>query len=150
MDRRAVLRRCGAALVLAFDGIRGTKASSSLTAPKSAWDALNFDYSTPAKTFPGIAIRLADQRLYVACRICPHQGCTFTYQENYESVGDIVGKDFSNPVLFCPCHLSVFDPTQNGKVLNGPAPRPPWTFSAEEVDGVLRITAIEKGAGDIN
>lgn len=42
---------------------------------------------------------------------CTHAGCEVTDW--------IVDKQF----LFCPCHDSTFDPRDNGKVVDGPAPR---------------------------
>jgi Rieske Fe-S protein len=43
--------------------------------------------------------------------ICTHAGCEVTDW--------IVDKQF----VFCPCHDSTFDPKDNGKVVDGPAPR---------------------------
>jgi rieske iron-sulfur protein len=43
--------------------------------------------------------------------ICTHAGCEVTDW--------IVDKQF----LFCPCHDSIFNPKDNGKVVDGPAPR---------------------------
>jgi rieske iron-sulfur protein len=43
--------------------------------------------------------------------ICTHAGCEVTDW--------IVDKQF----LFCPCHDSTFEPKDNGKVVDGPAPR---------------------------
>jgi Rieske Fe-S protein len=43
--------------------------------------------------------------------ICTHAGCEVTDW--------IMDKQF----LFCPCHDSTFDPKNNGKVVDGPAPR---------------------------
>ena len=43
--------------------------------------------------------------------ICTHAGCEVTDW--------IMDKQF----LFCPCHDSTFDPKDNGKVVDGPAPR---------------------------
>lgn len=130
---------------------RRAQAAARVAAPAQPWAISEFEYEAEGKTFPGLAVRLpgADRGLYVACRICPHQGCIFGYETDYELVGDVVGKDLSNPVLFCRCHMSVFDPAQGGRVLNGPAPRPPWTFAAEEKDGEVLISSIESGAGEI-
>jgi len=44
---------------------------------------------------------------------CPHLGCAYRWKENHKRFGK---------VFWCPCHLSIYDPT--GKVLDGPAPRP--------------------------
>jgi Rieske Fe-S protein len=50
--------------------------------------------------------------------------------------------------MACPCHLSVFDPAdrdQPGRVLSGPATRPPFYFVYEIKNGVLVITDAEPG-----
>lgn len=44
---------------------------------------------------------------------CPHLGCAYRWKENHKKFGK---------VFWCPCHLSIYDPS--GKVLDGPAPRP--------------------------
>jgi Rieske Fe-S protein len=53
--------------------------------------------------------------------------------------------DFPNPMLVCTCHQSVFDPAQGGKVLDGPAPRPPWTFDFIIEKGRIVIKDLEPG-----
>jgi Rieske Fe-S protein len=151
MNRKTFLGLVGAfASTSLLSSLRRARAAPEIAAPKSPWDATDFQCDLQSKTLPGVAIRLPDHGLYVACRICPHQGCTFNYESNYKAVGDIVGKDFANPVLFCRCHMSVFDPTQNGRVLNGPSPRPPWLIFANEGNGRLTILSAEKGVGDIS
>ena len=44
---------------------------------------------------------------------CPHLGCAYRWKENHKKFGK---------VFWCPCHLSIYDPS--GQVLDGPAPRP--------------------------
>lgn len=46
--------------------------------------------------------------------ICTHQGCA---TNKIGSLGAAKG------LLDCPCHHSLFDPSDNGKVVGGPAPR---------------------------
>ena len=133
---------------------RPARASGGIAAPTKPWDATDFDYAVDGRVFPGIAIRLpgpdgAPGGLFTACRICTHQACVFGFETNYQLVGDIVGQALPNPVLFCRCHFSVYDPAQQGRVLHGPAPRPPWLFTAEEKDGALTVTSLEKGAGEV-
>lgn len=154
IDRKTFLRFGGAWLAVlscVLAPFRRARAAVRVAAPAKPWDISEFEYEAEGKTFPGLAVRLsgADRSLYVACRICPHQGCIFGYEADYELVGDIIGQDLPNPVLFCRCHMSVFDPAQGGRVLNGPAPRPPWTFTAEEKEGEIIISSIETGAGEI-
>jgi Rieske Fe-S protein len=56
--------------------------------------------------------------------ICTHRGCTVGYSD-----GNLV----------CPCHGSVFDPTNGGAVVNGPATQPLPEIPVEVRDGqVLR------------
>jgi nitrite reductase/ring-hydroxylating ferredoxin subunit len=151
MNRKTFLGLIGAFTSTSVLGsLCRARAAEEISAPRSPWDAVNFQCDLQSKTLPGVAIRLPDRSLYVACRICPHQGCTFNYETNFKAVGNIVGKDFENPILFCRCHMSVFDPAQKGQVLNGPAPRPPWLIYANESVGRLTILSAEKGVGDIN
>ncbi len=60
---------------------------------------------------PAVLVHLKSGDLVAYSAVCTHLGCTVAYQK---SSGDLV----------CPCHGSIFDPAQNAKVLNGPAPRP--------------------------
>ena len=53
----------------------------------------------------------AAQGVVAYTAICTHAGCEVTDW--------IMDKQF----LFCPCHDSTFDPKDNGKVVDGPAPR---------------------------
>ena len=129
------------------------RAQPTLTAPAKPWDATLFDVTARGRTLPGIAIRLpgsgdAEGEIFSVCRICTHQGCVFGYETDYRVVGNIVDTRLVNPVLFCRCHLSVYDPAQGGRVLFGPAPRPPWRIAAREDAGALVIGAVEDGAGE--
>jgi Rieske Fe-S protein len=45
--------------------------------------------------------------------------------------GYLPPKERQHALMACPCHLSIYDPgdsTMPGRVLSGPAPRPPRTF----------------------
>jgi Rieske Fe-S protein len=44
-----------------------------------------------------------------------------------------------NPVLGCPCHFSVFDVANGGKVLSGPATDAPLQLTVETRDGKVFI-----------
>lgn len=106
-------------------------------------------------TFPGYIMRLPDalgQRLglqhglYAISRICPHEGCPINlYKEQSEVPYPIEVAEFPNPMLVCTCHQSVFDPAQGGKVLSGPAPRPPWSFYLVIENGKVLIKDLEPG-----
>jgi len=69
-------------------------------------------------------------------KICTHAGC---------SVG-LFGIDNRGPdvirQLVCPCHQSVFDPTDAARPVGGPAPRPlPQLPLAVDDEGYLIATA---------
>lgn len=133
---------------------RPSRAGAGLCAPIKPWDITEFGFDAGGRNFPGIAIRLPDTAgtagaLFTACKICTHQACVFGYEADYHLVGDIVGQNLANPVLFCRCHLSVYDPMRQGRVLFGPAPRPPWLFDAREESGALIVSSLETGAGEV-
>jgi arsenite oxidase small subunit len=133
---------------------RRLRAAGSLRvpAPKNAWDKAEFSYPGAARELPGIAVRLpqdAGGGVCAVCRICPHEGCMFGYETDYETVGGIIGKDLNHPVFFCRCHFSTFDPAGDGSVLYGPSQRPPWRFELREDGGDLLVTGVEPGAGEI-
>lgn len=47
------------------------------------------------------------------------------------------------PVLVCPCHASIFDLSDGGKVLFGPAPRPPDRFKFRIEGEKIVVTGLE-------
>ena len=131
---------------------RATSRSVSTALPANVWDASEFVFNDGNRALPGVAIRLpalagSPPALFVACRICPHQGCVFGYERDYDLVGEIIGKDLTNPVLFCRCHMSTYDPARGGQVINGPAPRPPWTFDYKLREATVEVTGVEDGVG---
>jgi len=68
--------------------------------------------------------RLADDQFEVFSAICPHLGCSVSWQHSSD--------DF-----FCPCHGSVFKP--DGSVVKGPAPRGMDTLPARVENGKLQV-----------
>jgi Rieske Fe-S protein len=113
---------------------------------------VNIEYSPKGQQtveIPGYAVRLPDQTgdpknhyIMVYSRICPHLGCIF----NFEQDPSVVARNYGGfrpdgPVFACPCHLSIYDLAQGGKVVSGPAPRPPYEFEFKiEGDNVI-VTA---------
>ena len=59
--------------------------------------------------------------------ICPHTGC---------DVDDYLATEQQ---LSCPCHFSIFDPKDGGKVVDGPAPRMLPALPLAVVDGKLVV-----------
>jgi Rieske Fe-S protein len=91
--------------------------------------------------------------LIVFSRICPHLGCIYNFVGNWQEVtagygGYVPPEARKHALMACPCHLSIYDPadpTQPGKVLSGPAPRPPRTFLYEIRGEEIVVTDVEPG-----
>jgi len=116
---------------------------------------------------PGFVVRLPDAqadpkdpktKYLVVQRICPHLGCTFNFVKDPNELAGSYNYNPpapTHPYFACPCHLSVYDPTRKqeapligplpGKVVSGPAPRPPRTMSFDIKDGQIVITGTEGG-----
>jgi Rieske [2Fe-2S] domain len=123
-----------------------------LAAPQRTWDKIEFTYSGADQNFPGIAVRLpqaAGGGLCAVCSICPHMGCIFGYETDYEDVGNMIGIRLSHPVFFCGCHQSTYDPLRIDRVIHGPTTRRPWLFTVDEEAADMVVTGIEAGAGVI-
>ena len=120
------------------------KASVSIPLSRLAepWSSVEFTYPA-AEPVPGIIVRLRDGTLYAASRICPHQSCQLLYKTDKQEISDTFEVEAGNPVLACPCHFSVFDLAQKGKVLNGPAPHGPVTFELKVADGRVTVLKME-------
>lgn len=58
---------------------------------------------------PAVLVHLDGGEFAAYSAVCTHQGCTVAYQDGQ---------------LACPCHGSVFDPSNGAQVVNGPAQRP--------------------------
>ncbi len=86
-------------------------------------------------------------------RICPHLGCIYNFEAEWRLVTAAYGgyappPDRQHALMACPCHLSIYDPadpTQPGRVLSGPAPRPPRTFFYEVKGEQILVKRVEPG-----
>ncbi|MDQ7843322.1 MAG: Rieske 2Fe-2S domain-containing protein [Armatimonadota bacterium] len=91
--------------------------------------------------------------IIVFSRICPHLGCIYNYVPNYREVtagygGYVPPPQRQHALMACPCHLSIYDPADRdvpGRVLSGPAPRPPRTFLFEIRNAEIVVTDVEPG-----
>ena len=76
---------------------------------------------------PAVLIRLPDGRFVAYAALCTHERCPVFYQPD------------SHKIL-CPCHGAVFDPTEGGAAVVGPAQSPLEEMKVEVRDGeVLRL-----------
>lgn len=69
--------------------------------------------------------------------VCQHLGCVVGYSANSSKA--------SGPVGSCPCHGSVFDLVNGGKVVGGPAPRPIPQVSLQFDESTGDIYAVGMG-----
>lgn len=91
--------------------------------------------------------------LIVFSRICPHLGCIYNFVANHSEVTAGYGgykppPERQHALLACPCHLSIYDPGDPqlpGRVLSGPAPRPPRTFLYKIEGNQIVVTDVEPG-----
>ncbi len=69
---------------------------------------------------PAVLVHLQSGDFVAYSAVCTHQRCTVAYR---------------NGQLACPCHGSVFNPTNGAEVVNGPAQRPLPEIPVEVRDG---------------
>ncbi len=97
--------------------------------------------------------KVTESDLIIFSRICPHLGCIYNFVPNYKEVTAGYGGYLPPPprqhaLMACPCHLSIYDPADPqlpGRVLSGPAPRPPRTFLYEIQGENIIATDVEPG-----
>ena len=103
---------------------------SDLTQP---WSSVKFTLrDDDGSDMPCIVVRLPDDAWYASSLICPHNKCTVMYVTDIDMARDSFNVETKTPVLACPCHFSVFDVTENGRVMAGPAPHPPLQLHVTE------------------
>ena len=110
-------------------------------APTTAWamDPVDKTVRSGSRLNAVLLVRFDPSRLSAVSRslaasgvvaytaICTHSGC---------EVSDWVADDH---ILSCPCHDSLFDPKDEGKVADGPAPRKLPALPLSVVDGKLAV-----------
>jgi len=136
---------------------------SELTTP---WAAKEFEFvqhnveytpqGTQTSRIPGFVVHVPEEYaqkagakngLVVYSRICTHLGCIFNYVTDPAELAK--GYNYRPPVdtphFACPCHLSVFDIANGGKVVSGPAPRPPRRLEFVVEGDEIKIIGVEAG-----
>jgi arsenite oxidase small subunit len=117
--------------------------------------AIIFNY--PLDNTPNVLVKVGqraaggvgpDGDIVAFSQVCQHLGCIWGYVPTGKSPD--VNKSYvaSAPVGYCPCHGSIFDLTQNAKVIGGPSPRPQPQVTLE-VDGSGNIFASGMGPPSI-
>ena len=105
---------------------------AELTEP---WSAAKFTLpDVDGDQLPCIVIRLPGGGWYASSLICPHNKCDLLYVRDPSNARNSFDVDVSTPVLACPCHFSVFDLPEHGRVIKGPAPSPPLQLKVEVRD----------------
>ena len=98
------------------------------------------------RTIPGFIVKLPSGDIVAYSRICPHLGCIFNFVKDPEECAKGYNFKPDGPVFACPCHLSVYDIAQAGKVVSGPAPRPPRKFELEKSGNTITVKSLEAGS----
>jgi len=137
---------------------------------KHAWDSARFTYSVKVRTkdvynqemateevVPGLVIRLPDDlaakrggdpkaKFYVVDLHCTHERCVTGYLTDKGEVRAVASIEAKAPVAYCPCHRSVFDLAEEGKVVKGPAKEPLWKFAFDVKGDDIVITGLDPKA----
>jgi arsenite oxidase small subunit len=71
---------------------------------------------------PAVLVHLEGGDFVAYSAVCTHQGCEVAYESG-------------SGMLNCPCHGSVFDPSQEAQPQSGPAQRPLPDIPIEVQDG---------------
>jgi len=105
------------------------------------------------RLIPGFIVKIPGGDVVAYSRICPHLGCIFNFVKDPSECAK--GYNFDprsltpggpgRPVFACPCHLSVYDIQNGGKVVSGPAPRPPRSFSLKKEGDTYKVLTLEAG-----
>jgi Rieske Fe-S protein len=105
------------------------------------------------RLIPGFIVKIPGGDVVAYSRICPHLGCIFNFVPDPSECAK--GYNFDprsltpggpgRPVFACPCHLSVYDIQNGGKVVSGPAPRPPRSFTLKKEGDSIKVLSLEAG-----
>lgn len=119
------------------------------------WSCIPFMYSQKyveynpegyeIRKIPGFIMRTAKNEIVAFSRICTY--CRHSQCVNF--VDDTSELDYlpqsKTPVLVCPCDFSTYDPSDNGRVLCGPAYRPLRRMTVRFDGECYTVTGLESG-----
>lgn len=116
---------------------------------KAPWSQTDFVYEgvpaialhTPQPAPGGVS---SGTEHYVAfSRICTHQGCIVTLNDNEEALATLYNHRSRDPALACNCHFSVFLPLRGGEAVSGPALKPLPRVQLEIKEDALYAVGLE-------
>lgn len=100
---------------------------------------------TEIRQIPGFIVKLPTGDVVAYSRICPHLGCIFNFVADPNECAKGYNFKPDGPVFACPCHFSVYDIAKGGKVVSGPAPRPPRSFTIAKEGDEYVVKSLEAG-----
>ena len=124
-SRRKLLAGLAALPLLSWDTRANALVTVRIDGLGQPWSAAEFEFEAVGDRQPGILVRLPQDRWYASSLLCSHNNCKLMFVQDLAMARDSFSVKAANPVLGCPCHFSVFDIAQGGKVMSGPAPKPP-------------------------
>jgi Rieske Fe-S protein len=83
------------------------------------------------------------------CTFCSHEACEVKLLEDTSAVKSVQEVRPEHPLVVCPCHASIYDPLDQGRLLSGPAPRGLYRFKFQRKDDHIEITHIESAAMEL-
>jgi nitrite reductase/ring-hydroxylating ferredoxin subunit len=77
---------------------------------------------------------------------CPHEACKVRLESDPEILAQAADGESlpEGPVMLCPCHFSMFDLSEDGSRIAGPAWRGLYRFVLDEQDGRVIISRLER------
>ncbi|MGF1472071.1 MAG: ubiquinol-cytochrome c reductase iron-sulfur subunit [Rubrobacteraceae bacterium] len=88
--------------------------------------AFPFNVASQNGPQPAVLIHMEDGSWIAYSAVCTHAGCEVAYQLQDQQLG-------------CPCHGSIFDPTNGGSVVQGPAEQPLQEIQVEASGGNVML-----------
>ncbi|MGH7832673.1 MAG: Rieske (2Fe-2S) protein [Candidatus Binatia bacterium] len=137
---------------------------------KTPWSTRPFEYRLKVKTqdvykkdvvieetVPGLVVRLPDDvaqkrgggvkaRFEVIDLHCSHQRCVTALIADPKEAHAVADIEPKGAVVYCPCHRSVFDLTQEAKPIKGPAKAALWKFDFDVKGDDIVVTGIDPRA----